>query len=56
MDERIGFGLYQSCQNRGSVGRVYVFGLRLCKWGVSRVLGSGMLLLFAFRDLWKEMG
>ena len=24
-DERIGFGLYQSCGNRGSVGRVYLF-------------------------------
>ena len=23
MDERIGFGLYQSCGNRGSVGRVF---------------------------------
>ena len=28
MDERIGFGLYQSCGNRMSVGRVPVFGLR----------------------------
>ena len=28
MDERIGFGLYQSCGNMGSVGRVSVFGLR----------------------------
>ena len=25
MDERIGFGLYQSCEERGSVGRVSVF-------------------------------
>ena len=25
MDERIGFGFYQSCGNRGSVGRVSVF-------------------------------
>ena len=24
MNERIGFGLYQSCGNRGSVGRVSV--------------------------------
>ena len=24
-DERVGFGLYQSCGNRGSVGRVSVF-------------------------------
>ena len=28
--ERIGFGLYQSCRNRGSVG--HVFGLRWCGW------------------------
>ena len=28
VDERIGFGLYQSCWNRGSVGRVSV--LRWC--------------------------
>ena len=27
MDERIGFGLYQSCGNRGSVGRVSMFWL-----------------------------
>ena len=26
MDERNGFGLYQSCGNRGSVGRESVFG------------------------------
>ena len=26
MDEMIGFGLYQSCVNRWSVGRVSVFG------------------------------
>ena len=28
VDKRIGFVLYQSCRNRGSVGRVSVFGLR----------------------------
>ena len=28
MDEIIGFGLYQSCRDRGSVGRVSVFWLR----------------------------
>ena len=28
MDERIGFGLYQSRGNEGSVGRVSVLGLR----------------------------
>ena len=30
VDERIGLGIFQSCGNRGSVGRVSVFGLRLC--------------------------
>ena len=41
VDEMIGFGFYQSCGNRGSVGRVSVFGLRLCgwcRWG----MGSGL--------------
>ena len=37
MDERMrglgmGLGLYQSCENRGSVGRVSVLGLRWCGW------------------------
>ena len=32
MNERIEFGLYQSCGNRGSVGRVSVFWLRWCGW------------------------
>ena len=36
VDERIGFGLYQSCGNRGSVGRVSVFGVRLVMY-----VGSG---------------
>ena len=36
-DERIGFGLYQSCGDRGSVGHVFV--LRWCRWGVGRGLG-----------------
>ena len=42
MNERIGFGLYQSRGNRGSVGRVSVFWLLWCgwhRWGVSRELG-----------------
>ena len=41
--ERIGFGLYQSCRNRGSVGRV--FGLRWCGWcrcGVGMCLDQGL--------------
>ena len=39
MDERIGFGLYQSCGNRGSVVSVSVFGLR---WCVGRGLDQGL--------------
>ena len=39
LDERIVFGLYQSCGNKGSVG--HVFGLRWCMWGVGRGLGPG---------------
>ena len=38
MDEIIGFVLYQSCGNRGSVGRVSVFWLWRCGW---------LLLLYA---------
>ena len=40
--ETIGFGLYQSCRNRESVGRVSVLGLRWC-WGggVCGWLGPG---------------
>ena len=41
---RIGFGLYQSCVNRGSVGGVPVFWLRWCVWcreGSGRGLGPG---------------
>ena len=33
MDEMIGFELYQSCRNRGSVGREFGF-----RWGVGRGL------------------
>ena len=39
-----GFGLYQSCGKRGSVGHAYVFWLRWCgwgMWGVGRGLGPG---------------
>ena len=32
MDERIGFGLYQSSGDRGSVGHVSEFWLRWCGW------------------------
>ena len=41
VEERIGFGLYQSSGNRGSVGHVSVFWLRWCRWGVGRGLGPG---------------
>ena len=41
VDVRIGFGIYQFCRNRGSVGRVYVFGWLWCRWGVGRGLGPG---------------
>ena len=42
MDKRIGFGIYQFCGNRMSVGRVYVFGLRQCRNGLGP--GSGSVL------------
>ena len=32
MEERIGFGIYQSCVYRVCVGRVSLFGLRWCVW------------------------
>ena len=44
MDERIGFGLYQSYENRGSVGHVSVFEVRWCgwcRWVMGRGLGPG---------------
>ena len=33
MDERIGFGLHQSCGDKGSVGHVSVFLLQWCSVG-----------------------
>ena len=44
VNERIGFGIYQSCGKRGSVGRVSVFLLRWCglfRWGKGGGLVSG---------------
>ena len=43
MDERIGFALYQSCGNRGSVARVCVLvgWCGWCRWGVGMGLGLG---------------
>ena len=32
MDKRIGFGLYQSCGDSGSVGHESVLWLRWCGW------------------------
>ena len=40
----LGFGLYQSSGDRGSVGHVSVFWLRWCgscRWGVGRGLDKG---------------
>ena len=42
MNERIGFGIYQTCGDRGSVVRVSVFWLRWCGWGVGKGLGPGL--------------
>ena len=44
--KRIGFGFYQSCGNRGSVGRVSVFCLWWCRWvgGLVQGLEGGVLL------------
>ena len=42
VDERIGFGLYQSCGNKGSVSSVSVFLLQWCRWGLSRGLNKGL--------------
>ena len=42
MDRMIGFGLYQSCGNMVSVGRVSVFGLRCCGCG-RWIVGGGVL-------------
>ena len=45
VDDSIGFGIYQSCGNKGSVGRVSVFWLPLCgwcRWGVGRGLDQGL--------------
>ena len=42
MNKRIGFGLYQSSQNKGNVGCVFVFGLRWCRWRVGRGLDQSL--------------
>ena len=45
LDERIGFGIYESCGNRESVERVSVYGLRWCgwrSWGAGRGLDQGL--------------
>ena len=46
LSERIGFGLYQSCGNRGSVRCMSVFRLQCCgwcRWGLGP--GSGRVVL-----------
>ena len=43
--EMIGFGLYQSCRNIGSVGHLSMFGLRWCGWcWRSGLVGLGWLV------------
>ena len=42
MGKRIGFELYQSWRNRGSVGHMSVFSLQSCRWRVGRGLGPGL--------------
>ena len=54
MDERIGFGLNQSCGNRGSVGHVSVFCLPCCgccRWGVGMELGRGSLVVLCLCEV-----
>ena len=41
VDERIRFGIYQSCENIENAGRVSVFGLRWCVW-CRREMGRGI--------------
>ena len=44
VNERIWYGLHQSCGDGGSVGHVSVFWLRWCgwcRWGMGRGLGPG---------------
>ena len=41
VDKRIGFGLYQTCVSSVSIGRLFGFGLRSCRWGVGMSLGPG---------------
>ena len=40
VDKRIGFRLYQSCGNSGSIGRVSM--LRWCMWEVGREMDQGL--------------
>ena len=37
----LGLGFYQSCGNMGSDGRVSMFRLWRCRWGMGRGLGPG---------------
>ena len=49
MGEWIGFGLYPSCGNRGSI--VHLSGLRWYRWGVGRGLGPGSGEVLCLREL-----
>ena len=40
MDKRIKLGFFQCCGISGSVGRVSVFGLWWCMWGMDGDLGE----------------
>ena len=55
MDERIGFGLYQSCRNMGSVGRVSVFWLRWSRWGVGAKLDLYYLAVLPVHYLYQQL-
>ena len=52
MDKRIGFGLYESCANRGNVARLSMFILQWCEWylwGVFRAwnrVWRGVMVLY----------
>ena len=50
VDERIGFGLYQSCGNNGSVGGVSLFGLRWCVW-----CRCGVVWVEAWNRVWRSV-
>ena len=52
VNERIGFGLFHSCGNRGSVGRVSVFELWWCMWAVCMRIGPGSRGIGGIMSVW----